>query len=113
MYRPDFKDFHRYEVPVVTEAVRKSESKPFSSIGTDDTGNMKELSLVCYQCVGKARRDVTNHGMCSAQSSSNYTVRIRDTRQQVGVEPPVSLNAIRFETVRAALGRRCSNFQHQ
>ena len=74
MYLPDFKVFHRYEVPAVTEAVRKSDSKPFSSVGTDETGKMKEVSLVCYQCAGEARRDVTNHGMCSAQSSSNYVV---------------------------------------
>ena len=81
MYKPDFKDFHRFQVPEVTNVVSQSESKPFSSIGTDDTGNMKELSLVCYQCVGKARRDVTNHGMCSAQSSSNYIVfRTQDSK---------------------------------
>ena len=74
MYCPDAVEFHRYQHSVVTEAVRKADSEAFRSVGTDETGKLKEVMMVCYKCVGKARRDVTNHGMCSAQSSSNYGV---------------------------------------
>ena len=81
MYCPDAVEFHCYQVSIVTEAVRKSDSKPFRSVGTDETGKLKEVNLVCYKCAGKARRDVTNHGMCSAQSSSNYIVfRTQDSK---------------------------------
>ena len=86
MYGTDAKEFHRYQSPVVTEAVRESEAKPFRSVGTDETGQPKEVNLVCFKCAGKARHDVTNHGMCSAQSSSKYVV-FGNTGQQVGVEP--------------------------
>lgn len=71
MYAPDLCEFKRYEVSTVTEIVREIKGEKFRSVGINEDGTMQEVKLVCYKCVGTARRDMTNHGMCSAQASSN------------------------------------------
>ena len=72
MYWPECKEFHRFVNAQLTNAYNQATGREFKSVGTDSSGQPREQKLVCFTCVGKARRDVTNHGTFSAQLSNNY-----------------------------------------